>query len=156
MAFNVNLQGQVVNRLLASAGVLALVGPLGVMGGLIPEEARVPWLAVIDRSERATWHSVTSRIEVHTVEITAYAPAADPPTLLTDPPRQTPAEAIMDAAEQAIDWQELFAEGVPGVNALIRVERRDRTRQTEKARGVRVRRVQRAEATWEIEVGVDV
>jgi hypothetical protein len=152
--FNVNLQGAVVNKLLASADVVALVGALGVMGGLIPEEARVPFLLIEVEETETFWWTEGSRYEQYRAWVTAYAPAAAPPALTTDPPPAASADLILDACEDALDFEEV----IPSENGvtLISVVAGTRQREMAKQRDARVRRVQSAWMYWDVRLGNDI
>jgi hypothetical protein len=154
MPYNVNLSGGIINSLLASAAVTALVPSLSIHAGLMPEEARVPFLLVEVEETETFWWTEGSRYEQYRAWVTAYAPAAAPPALKTDPPPAAPADLILDACEDALDFEEV----IPSENGvtLISVVAGTRQREMAKQRDARVRRVQSAWMYWDVRLGNDI
>lgn len=144
-----NVLGAVVDVLLADAGVTALVSVSSIFAGLTVEEARLPFVAVQDQEQPPEWLTFSSRLERHDLTVTVHAYAALPPDD-GDPPPANPAEAIADAVEAAINWDDL-----PDLFTtcnVIQVARKQRRRSVEMKREPQARRVFRVELGWLVEL----
>jgi hypothetical protein len=151
----VSLQGLCVARLAADATLLGLCPALSIMGGLMPEEARLqPGSALVlveDREGPPDWLHLTSRYEKHRITVTVHAPLAAPPTDPLAPPPRPPAEVIMDRVEDLLDWAAILDESDVSTT-LILAEREERTREMDRRRDPTAEvRVMRVSATWKVE-----
>jgi hypothetical protein len=102
--------GAAVALLRASAAVTALVPATHVYGGQEPQEVRLPYVVVEDTEGDSDWITEGAALEKHRLKVTVYAPAAAP-VAQGQPPPANPADAIADACDDALKWEDLALAG---------------------------------------------
>lgn len=144
-----NVQGPITARLLAQAGVTALVAVGSIYAGTVPQQARLPHVCVTDEVVGTEWITPGACLEKHRLTVACYAASAAPPAT-GQPAPANPAEAIADACEAAITHDDLDAL-FDTCNVLL-VHRQDRKRGVEARREHQGERVYRVVLTWTVEL----
>src|SRR5262245_27064722 len=93
--------------------------PIQIWGSYVPDKYTLPFLLVRDENETYEWVPEFSRIETHTLTVRTYGHG---PTIAD---AFNEAEAVMDLAENAIDWEDIMNQlgsEVPGCTPISTVQ----------------------------------
>lgn len=141
MAGSPTVEGLAVAALLADATVAGLV-VAEVYAGEVPSEFPVPFVVLRDEEEKPAWQHQKARTETHRVRCRSYAASGSVAG------EDNPAEAIANACERVLDFNDIVAQIAGAVPLVLLFE--DRTRFVSQYPSKLGERVYVVELTWRV------